>query len=475
VKPRTKHPTLYELNTRISLTGLSEKLGRAATLADMPDAQLDRLAELGFDWIWLLGVWQTGEIGPRISRELPELRQGYREMLPDFRDDDVSGSPFAVAQYRVSRDFGGDDALTGLRARLAERGMRLMLDFVPNHTAIDHAWVRQHPDYYVHGSETDLKREPGNYIFVPDAGILAHGRDPYFPGWTDTVQLNYGNDLLQEAMRGELMRIAGMCDGVRCDMAMLLIPEVFQRTWGIQMNPFWPETIRRVRKDHPEFVFMAEVYWDMEWELQQQGFDYTYDKRLYDRLRNGDTSGVRAHLSAGLDFQEKLVRFLENHDEPRAAAVFPEQVERAAAVLSFFVPGMAFFHDGQLEGRRTRASVHLRRRAAEPADVALREFYLTLLRCLRTPVFKNGAWQMLETSPGTCFAFAWRFERTQMLAIVNFDGAERECYARVPVSGRYELQDQMSGSKQTAEGDVLRLEMPGWGYRIFEVTRLIAA
>jgi glycosidase len=475
VKPRTKHPTLYELNTRICLTGLSQKLGRAATLADLPEAELDRLAELGFAWLWLLGVWQTGEIGPRISRELPELRRSYAEMLPDFGDDDISGSPFAIASYTVSRDFGGDGALAELRSRLQDRGIRLMLDFVPNHTAIDHPWARQHPDYYVHGSQADLEREPGNYIFVPDAGVLAHGRDPYFPGWTDTLQLNYGNDLLHAAMRSELMRIASMCDGVRCDMAMLLNPEVFEKTWRLRMNPFWPETIRRVRETHAGFVFMAEVYWDMEWNLQQQGFDYTYDKRLYDRLRSGDAGGVHAHLSASIEFQEKSVRFLENHDEPRAAVVFPDERERAAAVISYFVPGLAFFHDGQLQGRRARASVHLRRRAAEPADVGLQNFYASLLSCLRMPVLSNGGWQMLETSPGSCFAFLWTYEETKILTVVNFDGAQRQCYARVALSGRYQLKDQMNGSAPAVEGDVLQLEMPGWGYRIFQVASVSAA
>ena len=86
-------------------------------------------------------------------------------------------------------------------------------------------------------------------------------------------------------MARELERIATMCDGVRCDMAMLILPDVFERTWGRRPEPFWPRTIERVRKAAPSFLFMAEVYWDLEWELQQQGFNYTYDKRLYDRLR----------------------------------------------------------------------------------------------------------------------------------------------------------------------------------------------
>ena len=103
---------------------------------------------------------------------------------------------------------------------------------------------------------------------------------------------------------------------------MLVLPEVFERTWGIAASAFWPWATADVRATVPGFLFLAEVYWDLEWTLQQQGFDYTYDKRLYDRLEEGHARPVREHLSAGLDFQDHLVRFLENHDEPRAASTF---------------------------------------------------------------------------------------------------------------------------------------------------------
>ena len=163
-------------------------------------------------------------------------------------------------------------------------------------------------------------------------------------------------------MIGELGRVADCCDGVRCDMAMLLLPDVIRRTWGDKSlpsdgrppvdNPFWPEAIAQVHRRHPDLLFMAEVYWDLEWTLQQQGFDYTYDKRLYDRLRSRDVEGVRGHLHADMVFQRRCVRFLENHDEPRAASAFPSDVHRAAAILAFLTPGLRFFHDGQFEGRR---------------------------------------------------------------------------------------------------------------------------
>ncbi len=321
-----RYPSLYQINTRVWLTDLSRKLGRRATLDDIPDAELDRLKEMGFDWIWLLSVWQTGLVGQRISRSNPEWRHEFQETLPDLREEDIPGSGFAITGYVVHQDLGGDAALARLRQRLRKRGLRLLLDFVPNHTGLDHSWVEDHPEYFVPGTELDLTRAPKNYTWVKRKKgdrLLALGRDPYFPGWPDALQLNYGNPATQEAMIGELVKIAGQCDGVRCDMAMLVLPEVFERTWGIKSQPFWPKATQRVRERAKDFCFMAEVYWDMEWTLQQQGFDYTYDKRLYDRLRDRHVRPIREHFLAGLDYQDRLARFLENHDEPRAAATFP--------------------------------------------------------------------------------------------------------------------------------------------------------
>jgi glycosidase len=344
-----RYPALFQVNTRVRLSELAAALGRRATLDDIPDAELDRLAADGFDLVWFLGVWQTGEAARRVSRSKPEWLAEYRRVLPDLREEDVCGSCFAVRDYRVHEDFGGDEALARLRGRLKRRGLRLILDFVPNHMAPDHAWVTEHPDFFVSGTEDGLAAQPQNYCRIETAEgtrVLAYGRDPYFDGWPDTLQLNYGSPALQKAMLGELARIARQCDGVRCDMAMLALPEVFERTWGISAPAFWPRATEAIRAKAPGFLFLAEVYWDLEWTLQQQGFDYAYDKRLYDRLEEGHAGPVRGHLSAGLDFQNRLARFLENHDEPRAAATFAPEEHRAAAILTFLTPGLRFFHQG---------------------------------------------------------------------------------------------------------------------------------
>ncbi len=292
----SKNPSLYQINARTRLSSLSRELHRVATLDDLAGAELDSIAADGFELVYLLGVWKTGEAGRAVSRENPSWREEFARALPDLTEDDICGSCFAVTGYEVAPALGGDDALARLRARLHKRGLGLILDFVPNHTAPDHPWVTEHPDYYVSGTQADLARQPQNYLRMENGSVLAYGRDPYFDGWPDTLQLDYANPALQRAMLSELARVAERCDGVRCDMAMLILPDVFEWTWGRPPEPFWPGAVARIKSEHPGFLFMAEVYWGREWDLQQQGFDYTYDKRLYDRLIEGDARKVRDHL-----------------------------------------------------------------------------------------------------------------------------------------------------------------------------------
>jgi glycosidase len=488
-----RYPALYQLNTRVFLTALSQSLGRAATLDDIADAELDRLSGMGFDWLWLLSVWQTGEAAQSISRSNLAWRHEFEHTLPDLREEDIAGSGFAIKDYRVHRNLGGDAALARLRARMRQRGLRLMLDFVPNHMALDHPWTDEHPDHFVHASEDDLARAPQNHCRVETRNgplLLAHGRDPYFDGWPDTLQLDYGNARLQASMLAELERIAGQCDGVRCDMAMLIVPEVFERTWDIRAEAFWPRAIDTVRRSHTGFLFMAEVYWDMEWTLQQQGFDYAYDKRLYDRLNEQHAGPVREHLRADMGYQDKLARFLENHDEPRAAAAFAPDVHPAAAVLTYLSPGLRFFHQGQFEGRRTRISPHLVRGPDEAVDAALERFYGRLLDVLRLPALRDGRWTLRDCLPawdgndssGNFIAFDWEGAAGErVLAAVNYGPQPSQCFVRLPfprlAGSVLRLRDLLGTAVYDRPGDDLLsrglfLDLPPWGHHAFDLQRL---
>jgi Alpha amylase, catalytic domain len=488
----SQFPSLYQVNTRALIQEITRNSGRSATLDDISDGFLDHLSKQHFDWVWFLGVWQTGVAGQSISRKNEDWQREFRETLPDLTDEDVCGSCFAITDYVANRDFGGNAALDRLRDRVHRRGMKLLLDFVPNHTALDHPWVTAHPEFYVHGNEEQLREQPRNYIRMECGGkpaVLAFGRDPYFAGWPDTLQLNYAEPALQQAMLCELKRIAQHCDGVRCDMAMLILPEVFDRTWGKRPEPFWTKAIESVREGKPGFMFMAEVYWDLEWTLQQQGFTYTYDKRLYDRLRDGHARPVRDHFRADINFQTHSARFLENHDEPRAAAVFPPDMHRAAAVLTFLCPGLRFFHDGQFEGRTKKVPVHLGRRPDEAVDRSLHEFYEHLLACVGLPEVRDGAWNLLDCTPAwdgnwtaDCFiCFAWnRSPQENLIVVVNYAANQSQCYVRLPfgdLAGHSVLlQDLMGhevferdGTQLTSGG--LYLDMESWGYRVFRVTQ----
>lgn len=371
--------SIYEINTAVWLGGHS--------LADVPARRWNALAALGVDAVWLMGVWERSPAGLEIALGEPGLVASFSEALGEVRDGDVIGSPYCVRRYVVDQRFGGPAGLAAARRELAARGMKLILDYVPNHVAPDHPWVTERPEVFVR---------------APD-GTIERGKDPYFPPWQDVIQLNAFAPELREATAETLLDIGAQCDGLRVDMAMLMVNEVFARTWGLEApeQEFWPDLIARVKWTHPDLLLIAEAYWDMEWTLQQQGFDYCYDKRLYDRLvERGD---VRGHLVAGLEFQEKLVRFIENHDEPRAASVFGPEQARAAAVVMSTLPGARLYHDGQLSGRRTHVPVFLGRAPEEPVDAELRAFYAWLLPRAGE---LGGAWRLLDSEP-PLVSWAW--------------------------------------------------------------------
>ncbi len=490
---------LYQVNTRCSLKELEPRLRRPATFDDLSDEQLEQWSRLGADFVWLLGVWQVGPIVRQLARGQRSIREEYGRHLPELHERDIVGSVFAIQQYEVDRELGGGDSLQRLRARMAERKLRLVLDFVPNHAGIDHPWAYDHPERFVHGTEELLAREPENYVRVPTrhgTQVLAYGRDPNFAGWCDTLQLNYASASCRRAMLDELMRIATLCDGLRCDMAMLLEPEVFARTWGARarpadgaepvLAPFWPEAIGQVRRFRPDFLFIAEVYWDMEWRLQQEGFDFTYDKRLYDRLKEGRARPVREHLHADGGYQSRLLRFLENHDESRAARAFTWPKHRAAATITLLLPGMTFVHDGQMEGRAVHVPMQVCRRPSEQANPKIRAHYEAILECAQSTEVHRGVWSLWPCRPtwdvdpswDQFIVFTWSLGERWLLVAANYGPARGHCHARIGLPGlrgrRFVLRDRLSDACYEREGDQLAgtglyLEMAPWEVHVFSV------
>ena len=509
------NPLLYQINTRVLLTRISRTFNRRAGFDDIPVDALHAIAALGFQWVWFLGVWQLGDAARAVSRTHAAWQEGFREALDDLAPEDISGSPFAIAAWHADDAFGGAAALARLRQRVNAAGLRLMLDFVPNHLAPDHPWVHDRPTLFMRGTEADLAADPENWMRVATAAgpcVLAHGRDPYFPGWPDTVQLDYSNPDTHTAMRDALLEIAGQCDGVRCDMAMLLLPEVFERCWGAHLHgrpvaSFWQDAIPALRATAPQFGLLAEVYWNLEDELLGLGFDWAYDKGFYDALRAGDGPRVAALLARAQEVQARCARFLENHDEPRAAASFPMAQHKAAAVLSFCAPGLRLLHQGQLEGARIHIPIHLDRGPVEPIDPEIHEFYLDLLAALRAPglgapnlgapnlgapnlgnpVLRHGRFTMLPVAPAwegnpsheAFSAFAWSDETgPKFLCVVNYREYRGQCRVRLDAPsllGRaVSLSDRLGPEHYSRDGTMLAgeglyLDRPGWGYNLFAI------
>jgi hypothetical protein len=411
-----RRPAIYEINTAVWLGGRR-----------LDEVDWDEIPAV--DAVWLMGVWERSPAGREIALAT----------YPELDAQDVIGSPYCVRDYVVDARFGGPAALPAAREQLAARGRKLILDYVPNHVAPDHPWVTA---------------KPGCFVYVD--GAIANGRDPYFPPWPDVVQLNAFSPELREAAAATLIEIGAQCDGLRCDMAMLVTNEVFARTWGLEPpeEEFWPQLIGRVKAEHPELLFIAEAYWDMEWTLQQQGFDYCYDKRLYDRLAHEDAASVRGHLQADVAYQQRLLRFIENHDEPRAATALGAR-HRAAAVVMSTLPGARLYHDGQFEGRREHIPVFVDRAPDEPVDHDLRAFYERLLPAARE---LSGEWRPCESENPHLVAWAW----DEHLVVVNVGDTRAWGRVRAPWTGDVVLEDLLSGARYE-RGEELWVGLGPWG------------
>jgi hypothetical protein len=489
MKPWPLHPVIYEINTWVWLSELSQKYQRSVNLATVPSEEWDQIASFGFDAVWFMGVWERSPAGIAISMQNPGLLEDFKRALPDFVADDNIGSPYCVRRYVVAEHLGGPQGLAAARDSLRERGLRLILDFVPNHVAPDHPWVSDHPEYFVQGSADEAQNDPASFVETGGT-VFARGRDPYFPAWPDVLQLNAFRPGLRQAVIETIADIAGQCDGIRCDMAMLVLNDIFERTWGHRagekpIEDYWKTVIPAIKAQSPEFKFVAEAYWDLEWELQQQGFDHCYDKKLYDRMEHENAESVRQHLLADAPYLQGMVRFIENHDEPRAATAFPDGKGRAAAGAILTLTGARLLHEGQFEGRTVRLPVFLGRRPAESIDHDLAAFYGRLLKEINRDVFRNGDWRLCEMSGWpdnqSCqniLAWWWVKEDERFLVVVNFSDGTAQARVQGPwyeLNGKtWQLTDVLSGQTYDRSGDEMReaglyVDLEPWQCHFFQV------
>lgn len=485
---RRPHPLLLEIAVRPWLERLARAAGGPVGFADVPDAELSRIRAAGFDGVWLMGVWPTGARARGLALYYPDLLRTYETMLPDWEPRDVQGSPYSIQAYEPLPAAGGREGLRRLRERLAAHGLGLMLDFVPNHMGVDHPWLDEHPDRLVRGTARDLARDPGNwFVHTTPSGedrVFAHGRDPYFPGWSDTVQVDYRRREARGAMTRVLLDVAAQADGIRCDVAMLPLPDVFEKTWGPgapeESGDFWAEAIGALRREVPETVLMAEVYWGLGPRLRSMGFDWVYDKELLDALVARDLPNLRARFAAPPADHEGFVRFLENHDEPRALDTLGAR-ERASAVLAWSLPGVRFVFDGQVEGARGRPPVQIARLPAPVPDEARARFYAELLRFLDQPELHDGRWSDLSpcltdgAEATAVFVSRWAGPGGERLLLANLEETARTarlvCKAEASAAPPAMWVDASSGERFAAApgsdaGITLDVPLAPWGHRL---------
>ncbi|MBN2364174.1 hypothetical protein JXL83_08585 [candidate division WOR-3 bacterium] len=419
-----KYPSVIELHTKIWLDNLSVENGYKVNFDNFPEKELEKIRESHFDGLWLMGIWKRSTEAKKMALNCKNLISAGKKLLESFDPEkDLDASAYSICDYVIDERFGSTEGFLNFRNNIEPK--KIILDFVPNHTSRDCVWLREKPEIYMAADESLLME---NAAFMIDGRAVAMGKDPNFPAWNDTAQLDYSKSVTRETMIGTLKNISGLCDGLRCDMAMLVTNDVFSKTWKKKIEiseEFWSKAINEIKKIKNDFLFIAEVYWGMEWDLQQQGFDYTYDKTLYDRLRYGENSSVYGHLHAEKIYYEKLVRFLENHDEDRSAALFENRRLYAAAILTFLLPGMRLFFDGQFQGRKIKSPIQFTRWPEETIDTAVSDFYKNLLSLLSDDTLHSGKWTLLnaflpdEPEFSGVFSFMWSLKECDVIAVVN--------------------------------------------------------
>lgn len=443
------NPKLFELNTRVWL----KSFGDGAKLSSITDKQINLFKDQGIDLIWLMGIWKTNE---SIIEEYcfePELVASYGNALRDWKKEDIIGSPYAIDTYEVNPALGNKEDLIKLKEKLNSKGIKLILDFVCNHFSVKSSLLEKNKDIFLPADEFIYKNDPYTFFksHLNKNEYFAHGRDPLFPPWKDTIQVNFYNPGARKYLTQTLLELTKLCDGVRCDMAMLPLNNIFFNTWigvlkkyGYELpkKEFWEEAITTVKNKSPEFLFIAETYWDLEWQLQQLGFDFTYDKKLTDRLAAGDIRTIKDHLHAEYDYQKKSVHFLENHDEDRAVVKFGKEKSLAAAVVISTIQGMVLYYQGQFEGRKIKLPVQLGREPVEKLDNRIHDFYLRLLKATNQKIFKQGNWRFIEplsvggndSTMENLLAWEWRFENEVRIVVVNFNNSTSRCRLKFNVS-----------------------------------------
>ncbi len=417
---------IYEINTLNWLNELSIKHGKKINLNNIPDNEIKDIQDLGFNAVWLMGVWQRSPKALEINKNDPIFMSEVNTLLPKDRLAHLVGSAYSIKDYSLNPVLGVWQDLLDFKKLLNERNIKLILDFVPNHVALDHVWTKKYPEYFIKATDEVAASQSNNFTNI-EGHNYALGRDPHYEPWVDVVQLNAFSENLRHEAASVLKNISSVADGVRCDMAMLFLNQIFSSTWGklagdIPNTEYWQSVISEVREVCPELIFIAEAYWHSGEKLVSLGFNYVYDKDFYDCLWSENYDFLRLYLSRPLSEQHSSLRFIENHDEPRAAShVF--KVHRMAAAILVTTPGAHLFYHGQLSGKKIKMPVQLSMDSKENKNKKVSSFYRELFVAKENVGDPSNRFELLLIEPQYEDVLCWRWEYNESVFItaVNYN------------------------------------------------------
>ncbi|KAK8881185.1 hypothetical protein M9Y10_003916 [Tritrichomonas musculus] len=416
----------YEISTRPYLFLLSQKLKKQCKIRDIPAEEFDDWKNKGFNYVWFMGIWEVGPNSISIAKKHEGCIQGYNENLPGWTNDDIIGSPYCIVQYHVNSDIGTVDDIKWVREELKKREMKLIVDFVPNHTAFEAPEIEEHRNFYV-WTRTPLQDTDR---YAPNG--IAYGKELESSSWTDCAQQNYFDLEFRQHQIKILKFIASIADGVRCDMSHCVLNDVFEQCWKNELQAlgyerpsteFWEDATKAVKADYPNFIFLAESYHNNEGKLIQCGFDYAYDKIPYDQLVYNNVGEFTQQIwNRSREYKSHGCFFTENHDEKRAVAVFGTyQRANAAAALLLTLPGMRFFNMNQWEGPRNKIDTHLRRALPEEPIPECIHFYDKLFEILKLDCMRKGEFvQYNIDGSGTIPVWTYTYNNEHIIVTVNF-------------------------------------------------------
>jgi len=391
------------------LDQLSKSYQRSITRLDqIPDEELDRLANWGFTGLWLIGIWERSKASQKIK-----WLCGNPEAV---------SSAYSLRDYVIAEELGGEGALQDLRDRCWRRGIRLASDMVPNHSGIDSSWAIEHPDWFISqghspfpsysftGQNLSEDQRVGVFIedhyydrsdaavvfkrvdlFTGDVKYIYHGNDGTSMPWNDTAQLNYLEPEVREAVIRTILRVARMFPIIRFDAAMTLTKRHYQRLWfphpgtggdipsradhgltrpefdRLMPNEFWREVVDRVAREVPDTLLLAEAFWLMEgYFVRTLGMHRVYNSAFMNMLKNEENQNYRYVIKNTIEFNPEIlkryVNFMNNPDEQTAVAQFGKGDKYfGVCMMMATMPGLPVFGHGQIEGFWEKYGMEFRR------------------------------------------------------------------------------------------------------------------